>query len=43
VVPDPEVATATARCFGALARVRYAEAFAPTRFVWDLGFKETGS
>jgi LmbE family N-acetylglucosaminyl deacetylase len=36
VLPDPEVATATARYFGALARVRYAEAFAPTRFVWDL-------
>jgi LmbE family N-acetylglucosaminyl deacetylase len=36
VLPDPEVAAATARYFGALARVRYAEAFAPTRFVWDL-------
>jgi LmbE family N-acetylglucosaminyl deacetylase len=33
---DPEVETASARYFGALARVRYAEAFAPTRFVWDL-------
>ncbi|HET6534052.1 MAG TPA: PIG-L family deacetylase [Actinoplanes sp.] len=36
VVPDPAVATATARTFGAMARVRYAEAFAPTRFVWEL-------
>lgn len=36
VVADPEVAAATARYFGALARVRFAEAFAPTRFVWDL-------
>ena len=36
VVTDPEVAAASARHFGALARVRYAEAFAPTRFVWDL-------
>jgi len=36
VLSDPEVATASARYFGALARVRYAEAFAPTRFVWDL-------
>jgi LmbE family N-acetylglucosaminyl deacetylase len=43
VVPDPAVATAAARHFGALARVRYAEAFAPTRFVWDLGLKRTGS
>ena len=25
-----------ARHFGAQARVRYAEAFAPARFVWDL-------
>jgi LmbE family N-acetylglucosaminyl deacetylase len=33
---DPEIETASARYFGALARVRYAEAFAPTRFVWDL-------
>jgi LmbE family N-acetylglucosaminyl deacetylase len=36
MVADPEVAAASARHFGALARVRYAEAFAPTRFVWDL-------
>ncbi len=36
VLADPEVAAASARHFGALARVRYAEAFAPTRFVWDL-------
>ncbi len=36
VLDDPEVAAASARHFGALARVRYAEAFAPTRFVWDL-------
>lgn len=36
VVADPETAAASARHFGALARVRYAEAFAPTRFVWDL-------
>jgi LmbE family N-acetylglucosaminyl deacetylase len=33
---DPEVVAASARHFGALARVRYAEAFAPARFVWDL-------
>ena len=33
---DPEVVGASARHFGALARVRYAEAFAPARFVWDL-------
>jgi LmbE family N-acetylglucosaminyl deacetylase len=33
---DPEVVAATARHFGAQARVRYAEAFTPARFVWDL-------
>jgi LmbE family N-acetylglucosaminyl deacetylase len=33
---DPEVVAASARHFGAQARVRYAEAFAPARFVWDL-------
>jgi LmbE family N-acetylglucosaminyl deacetylase len=33
---EPELEAASARYFGALARVRYAEAFAPTRFVWDL-------
>ncbi|HEY8533587.1 MAG TPA: PIG-L deacetylase family protein [Micromonospora sp.] len=33
---DPEVVVATARHFGAEARIRYAEAFAPARFVWDL-------
>jgi LmbE family N-acetylglucosaminyl deacetylase len=33
---DPDVVEATARYFGAQARVRYAEAFAPARFVWDL-------
>jgi LmbE family N-acetylglucosaminyl deacetylase len=33
---DPELCTGTARHFGAQARVRYAEAFAPARFVWDL-------
>jgi LmbE family N-acetylglucosaminyl deacetylase len=32
----PEVVAASARHFGAQARVRYAEAFAPARFVWDL-------
>ncbi|GGQ54787.1 PIG-L deacetylase family protein [Couchioplanes azureus] len=36
VVTDPELPTATARHYGAQARVRYAEAFAPERFVWDL-------
>ena len=36
VSADPEVAAASARHFGALARVRYAEAFAPTRMVMDL-------
>ena len=35
-VSDPVTETASARHFGALARVRYAEAFAPTRFVWDV-------
>ncbi|MEV1286906.1 PIG-L family deacetylase [Micromonospora sp. NPDC049679] len=33
---DPEVVVASARHFGAQARTRYAEAFAPVRFVWDL-------
>ena len=33
---DPEVVAASARHFGAQARVRYAEAFSPARFVWDL-------
>jgi LmbE family N-acetylglucosaminyl deacetylase len=33
---DPETVSASARHFGAQARVRYAEAFAPARFVWDL-------
>jgi LmbE family N-acetylglucosaminyl deacetylase len=36
IVEDAETTAASARHFGALARVRYAEAFAPTRFVWDL-------
>jgi hypothetical protein len=33
---DPDVVAASARHYGAQARVRYAEAFAPARFVWDL-------
>lgn len=33
---DPEVVAASARHYGAQARVRYAEAFVPGRFVWDL-------
>lgn len=33
---DPDAIRASARHFGAQARVRYAEAFAPARFVWDL-------
>ncbi|SDY68637.1 N-acetylglucosaminyl deacetylase, LmbE family [Micromonospora pattaloongensis] len=33
---DPEVVAASARHFGAQARTRYAEAFVPARFVWDL-------
>jgi LmbE family N-acetylglucosaminyl deacetylase len=33
---EPDVVAASARHFGAQARVRYAEAFAPARFVWDL-------
>jgi LmbE family N-acetylglucosaminyl deacetylase len=33
---DPEVVQASARFFGAQARVRFAEAFEPARFVWDL-------
>lgn len=36
LVAEREMATASARHLGALARVRFAEAFAPTRFVWDL-------
>ncbi|MFI7599521.1 PIG-L family deacetylase [Actinoplanes sp. NPDC049681] len=36
VVDDAELATATARHYGAQARVRYAEAFVPERFLWDL-------
>ena len=35
-VEEREIAAASARHLGALARVRFAEAFAPTRFVWDL-------
>lgn len=33
---DPEVVVVSARYFGALARIKYAEPFAPARFVWDL-------
>jgi LmbE family N-acetylglucosaminyl deacetylase len=33
---DPEVVVDSARHFGAQAGLRYAEAFAPARFVWDL-------
>ena len=33
---DPELPRGTARHFGAQARVRYAEAFTPARFVWEL-------
>jgi LmbE family N-acetylglucosaminyl deacetylase len=33
---DPEVVVVSARYFGALARIQYAEAFSPARFVWDL-------
>ncbi|MDQ1288687.1 MAG: hypothetical protein QG622_2253 [Actinomycetota bacterium] len=33
---DSEVVVVSARYFGALARIQYAEAFAPARFVWDL-------
>jgi LmbE family N-acetylglucosaminyl deacetylase len=33
---DLEVVAASARHYGAQARVRYAEAFVPARFVWDL-------
>jgi LmbE family N-acetylglucosaminyl deacetylase len=33
---DPEIVVVSARYFGALARLQYAEAFSPTRFVWDL-------
>ena len=36
VVADPDLPAATARHVGARARVRYAEAFAPERFLWDL-------
>ncbi|GGK03168.1 hypothetical protein GCM10010123_36380 [Pilimelia anulata] len=34
---DPEAVAAGARYHGARARIRYAEAFVPARFVWDLG------
>ncbi len=33
---EPDVVVAAARFFGAQARVRYAEAFMPSRFLWDL-------
>lgn len=33
---DPDVVVASARHFGAQARMRQAEAFAPARFAWDL-------
>jgi LmbE family N-acetylglucosaminyl deacetylase len=33
---DPEAVAASARHYGALARIRYAEPFVPARFVWDL-------
>jgi LmbE family N-acetylglucosaminyl deacetylase len=33
---EPEVVAASARHYGAQARLRYAEAFVPARFVWDL-------
>jgi LmbE family N-acetylglucosaminyl deacetylase len=33
---ESEVVAASARHLGAQARVRYAEAFAPARFIWDL-------
>jgi LmbE family N-acetylglucosaminyl deacetylase len=36
LVADPETAQASARHFGALARVRYAEAFTPTRLLWEV-------
>jgi LmbE family N-acetylglucosaminyl deacetylase len=32
----PDLVAASARHYGAQARVRYAEAFVPARFVWDL-------
>ena len=35
-VVDPEVVSAQARYWGAQARITYAEAFVPTRLVWDL-------
>ncbi|BCJ55522.1 hypothetical protein Asp14428_69970 [Actinoplanes sp. NBRC 14428] len=43
VVADAELPTATARHYGAQARVRYAEAFAPGRFVWDLSGADRGA
>jgi LmbE family N-acetylglucosaminyl deacetylase len=36
VAEDPELIAANARHFGAQARVRYAEAYTPGRFLWDL-------
>lgn len=33
---EPDVVVASARHYGAMARITFAEAFSPTRFVWDL-------
>ena len=35
-VVEPDVVAAQARYWGARARITYAEAFTPTRLVWDL-------
>lgn len=36
---EPDVVAAQARYWGAQARITYAEAFAPTRLVWDLAHR----
>jgi LmbE family N-acetylglucosaminyl deacetylase len=40
---DPDVVAAQARYWGAQARITYAEAFAPTRLVWDLAHRAQSS
>jgi LmbE family N-acetylglucosaminyl deacetylase len=40
---EPDVVVASARHYGAQARIRYAEPFAVARFVWDLAPAQAGS
>ncbi len=37
---EPDVVVATARHYGAMARISFAEGFRATRFVWDLAEAE---